>query len=82
MIAVAVLCILPVFAKKTKSLPRFIRNYPSGAVDEYHFRPGYIVVRGRLENMTSGSDKSIRFDGCNIFTEKDFVETATADGNG
>lgn len=34
------------WARKVKTLPQTLHNYPSGVIDEYHFRPGYVVVRG------------------------------------
>lgn len=80
----AVLCILPLWAKKTKTnpLPRILRNYPSGAIDEYHFRPGYVTVRGSLKSMPAGTARTLSLTGMNIFTEKDFVETVAADSTG
>ena len=78
----AALCILPLWAGKPKTLPRTIRNYPSGIVDEYHFRPGYIVVRGRVENVPAGTFGTLQLTGANIFTEKDFVETIPVDSTG
>lgn len=80
----AVLCILPLWAKKTKTnpLPRILRNYPSGAIDEYHFRSGYVTVRGSLKSMPAGTARTLSLTGMNIFTEKDFVETVAADSTG
>lgn len=78
----AALCILPAVAKKTKTLPRSLRNYPSEVVDEYHFRPGYIVVRGSVADVPEGAYGTLKLTGQNIFTEKDFVEIIAVDNTG
>lgn len=82
LVALAALCTLPVMARKVKPLLRTLRNYPSGIVDEYHFRPGYIVVRGRVENVSLESCGTLQLTGRDIFTEKEFVETIAVDTAG
>lgn len=77
------LCTVPALAEKSvKPLPRTLRNYPSGAIDEYHFRPGHVVVRGSVKNVPAGTYGTLSLTGQNIFTEQDFVETIAVDGTG
>lgn len=74
---------VPALAEKSvKPLPRTLRNYPSGAIDEYHFRPGHVVVRGSVKNVPAGTYGTLSLTGQNIFTEQDFVETIAVDGTG
>lgn len=69
--------------KKVKSLPVAIRNFPSGTIDEYHFRPGNIVVRGCIKNVqTEKNNGTLKFWGRDVFTEKQFVETIEPDSTG
>lgn len=69
--------------KKTEALPAAIRNYPSGIIDEYHFRPGNIVVRGYVKHIqTEDGNATFKFSGRNLFTNKPFVEAIRTDSKG
>lgn len=87
--AFAALTVMPGWArnkqttKKTETLPATIRNFPSGAINEYHFRSGNIVVRGYVKNArTEDSNATFKFSGRNLFTNKPFVETIRTDSTG
>lgn len=78
----AALAITTGWAKKVKTLPSAIRNYPSGMIDEYHFRPGYIVVEGSINNVPADKYGTIRITGQNLFTNQDFIKTMKVDSTG
>lgn len=89
LILLAALAIIPCLAKKRKStklqniLPTAIRNFPSGAIDEYHYRPGTIVVRGCVRNANASlTNWSFTFTGYDQFTNESFVETIQPDSTG
>lgn len=70
------------WAMKVKTLPRTLRNYPSGTIDEYHFRPGYVVVRGCVKNVPQGKYGTLGFVGMDMFLDKEFVEAIKVDSTG
>lgn len=77
------LAVAGVCAKREKAWPQTLRNYPSGAVDEYHFRPGYVVVRGEIKGgAPSEQGKTLSMIGENQFTGDDFVKVISVDSTG
>lgn len=70
------------WARKVKTLPQTLHNYPSGVIDEYHFRPGYVVVRGCVKDVPSNKYGTLSLVGEDMFLCKDFVETIKVDSTG
>lgn len=89
LILFAILVIMPGWArkrqatKKPKALPAIVRNFPSGAIDEYHFRQGNIVIRGYVKNArTENGNSTFNLSGRNLFTNKPLVTTICTDSTG
>lgn len=82
------LCIVAVGHAKKKdkvelaAMPASIHNYPTGAVDEFHFRRGSITVKGSLANVPLDEYGTISLTGYDIFTDESFVETIKVDEEG
>lgn len=88
LIIFAILAFTPAWAGKKKgvkhggALPASIRNFPSGTIDEYHFRPGDVVVRGCVKRTAHGKIGSLLFSGRNLFTNDPFAENVAVDSTG
>lgn len=70
------------WAIKVKTLPGTLRNYPSGTIDEYHFRPGYVVVRGCVKDVPQGKYGTLDLVGMDMFLNKNFVDVVKVDSTG
>lgn len=55
------------WVRKVKTLPQTLHNYPSGVIDEYHFRPGYVVVRGCVKDIPSNKYGTLSLVGEDMF---------------
>ena len=79
----AVLACTCCMAQKNKSaIKATLKGYPSGAIDEYHFRAGKAVVKGRFANMSNRDFSTFSLKGYNNFTTQDFVRTININPDG
>lgn len=76
------LSILCCAAKKKPIVPDTLRNYPSGAIDEYCFRGGKAVVKGTILNAPSAEYPTIGVVAKDVFKNLDVTDVITIDSTG
>ncbi len=76
------LSILCCAAKKKPIVPDTLRNYPSGAIDEYCFRGGKAVVKGTILNAPSAEYPTIGVVAKDVFKNLDVTDVIAIDSTG
>lgn len=79
---IMMLSILCCAAKKKPIVPDTLRNYPSGAIDEYCFRGGKAVVRGEIRNAPDTDYPTLQLNANDLFRDADVVDVIEIDSTG
>ena len=82
---ITILLTLVTMAGQAKVKPKVIttiKDYPSCAIDEYHFHGGKAVVQGSFVNRTEHSFSTFNVTGTDLFSNQDFVRTINIEPDG
>lgn len=82
---VTILLALIAMAGQGKVKPKVLttlQGYPSGAIDEYHFHAGTVVVQGRFMGGKKRDFSTFNVKGTDLFSNRDFVRTICIEPDG
>ena len=82
---ITILLVLVAMAGQAKVKPKVIttiKDYPSCAIDEYHFHGGTAVVQGRFVNAKERDFSTFNVTGTDQFSSQDFVRTISIEQDG